>query len=38
MVLEPGDLLASYDDPDAAYTYFGWWLNKPKDNDEVHEC
>ncbi len=22
--------------PDANYAYFGWWLNKPKDNTETH--
>ena len=22
--------------PDATYAYFGWWLNKPKDNGEMH--
>ena len=26
---------ATVKDPDAAYTYFGWWLNKPKENDGV---
>ena len=24
--------------PDANYAYFGWWLNKPKANDGVHQC
>ena len=23
--------------PDDAYAYFGWWLNKPKANDGVHD-
>ena len=27
---------ATVKDPDVAYTYFGWWLNKPKDNDDPH--
>ena len=27
---------ATYKDPDDAYTYFGWWLNKPDDEDEAH--
>ena len=24
-------------DPDVAYAYFGWWLNKPKENDDTHD-
>ena len=32
----PTNQAATYDEPDAAYTYFGWWLNKPDDRDEVH--
>ncbi len=27
---------ATIKDPDAAYTYFGWWLNKPKKEDAIH--
>ncbi len=23
--------------PDANYAYFGWWLNKPKENDDTHD-
>ena len=30
-------LTATVKDPDEAYAYFGWWLNKPKDNDGVHD-
>ncbi len=30
-------LTAMVKDPDAAYAYFGWWLNKPKDNTAVHD-
>ena len=29
--------LRRYDAPDTAYTYFGWWLNKPKANNGVHD-
>ena len=25
-------LTATVKDPDAAYAYFGWWLNKPEGN------
>ena len=27
---------ATVKDPDVGYAYFGWWLNKPKANDEMH--
>ena len=33
---EPGVLTATYNDPDAGYVYFGWWLNKPDDNAAAH--
>ena len=29
--------MATVKDPDLAYTYFGWWLNKPKENDDPHD-
>ena len=32
----PNDNLATIKDPDAAYAWFGWWLDKPKDNDTLH--
>ena len=32
----PNDNLATVKDPDAGYAWFGWWLNKPKDNDNAH--
>ena len=32
----PNDNLATIKDPDAAYAWFGWWLDKPKDNDTDH--
>ena len=32
----PNDNLATIKDPDAAYAWFGWWLNKPKDNTATH--
>ena len=28
---------ATVKDPDDAYAYFGWWLNKPKANDGTHD-
>ncbi len=28
---------ATVKDPDVAYAYFGWWLNKPKANDGMHD-
>ena len=28
---------ATVKDPDVAYAYFGWWLNKPKDNAGIHD-
>ena len=28
---------ATIKDPDVAYAYFGWWLNKPKDNTAAHD-
>ena len=27
---------ATVKDPDVAYAYFGWWLNKPEDNTATH--
>jgi hypothetical protein len=30
-------LTATVKDPDVAYAYFGWWLNKPKANDGLHD-
>ena len=27
---------ATVKEPDVAYAYFGWWLNKPKKNDDPH--
>ncbi len=30
-------LTATIKDPDVAYAYFGWWLNKPKANTGVHD-
>ena len=30
-------LTATVKDPDVAYAYFGWWLNKPKANDGIHD-
>ena len=30
-------LTATVKDPDVAYAYFGWWLNKPKANDGTHD-
>ena len=30
-------LTATVKDPDVAYAYFGWWLNKPKANDATHD-
>ena len=32
----PNDNLATVKDPDAAYAWFGWWLNKPKEADAMH--
>ena len=32
----PNDNLATVKDPDVAYTYFGWWLNKPEMNTVDH--
>ena len=32
----PNSYLATVKVPDASYTYFGWWLNKPKANDDPH--
>ena len=29
-------LTATVKDPDAAYAYFGWWLDKPEDNTMPH--
>ena len=29
-------LTATVKEPDAAYAYFGWWLNKPDDNTAIH--
>ena len=28
---------ATVKDPDTAYTYFGWWLNKPEDATDTHD-
>ena len=33
----PNSNLATVKDPDAAYTYFGWWLKKPDDNTMAHD-
>ena len=33
----PNSNLATVKVPDTAYTYFGWWLNKPKLNSGVHD-
>ena len=33
----PNNNLATVKDPDTAYTYFGWWLNKPEDSDDPHD-
>jgi hypothetical protein len=33
---DPTNNSDTYDKPDAAYTYFGWWLNKPEKSDGVH--
>ena len=33
----PNSNLATVKVPDASYTYFGWWLNKPKENIDVHD-
>jgi hypothetical protein len=30
-------LTATVKDPDVAYAYFGWWLNKPKANGDIHD-
>ena len=30
-------LTATVKDPDVAYAYFGWWLNKPKANVDEHD-
>ena len=30
-------LTATVKDPDLAYAYFGWWLNKPKANTGTHD-
>ncbi len=30
-------LTATVKDPDMAYAYFGWWLNKPEDNTAAHD-
>ena len=32
----PNSYLATVKVPDATYAYFGWWLNKPKDNKAAH--
>ena len=32
----PNDNLATVKDPDEAYAWFGWWLNKPKNNTSAH--
>ena len=32
----PTNQVATYDDPDAAYAYFGWWLNKPAKAGDPH--
>ena len=32
----PDNQLATYQAPDTAYAYFGWWLNKPKDSSGAH--
>ena len=32
----PTDQGATYDAPDTAYAYFGWWLNKPVKEDGTH--
>ena len=32
----PNNGLATVKDPDAAYGYFGWWLNKPEEADAEH--
>ena len=32
----PTDQVATYDAPDAAYAYFGWWLSKPEKEDTAH--
>ena len=29
-------LTATVKDPDAAYAYFGWWLDKPENNADIH--
>ena len=29
-------LTATVKDPDEAYAYFGWWLDKPEDNADTH--
>ena len=29
-------ITATVKDPDRDYTYFGWWLNKPDDEDDPH--
>ncbi len=28
---------ATFKDPDVSYAYFGWWLNKPEANDDMHD-
>ena len=33
----PLNSMATIKNPDAEYTYFGWWLNKPKNNDAEHD-
>jgi hypothetical protein len=33
----PNNVADTYDKGDAAYTYFGWWLSKPKDNELDHD-
>ena len=34
---DPDSSSATYDVADTAYTYFGWWLNKPEENTETHD-